>query len=181
MLCSKRARLAAIISVLVLTAFHSLDAGAMSCEFDSDCNDGLACTLDLCNGGTCEWIADSGVCQNGFYCDGFEVCDPENAEADARGCIEGTPIDCSAGLPDCVESECSEAQMGACIDTPNDSLCDDGKACNGSESCDPVEGCLDGTPACVDGWACTTDNCTELGSGNYDCSFIPDNSVCADS
>jgi len=168
-----------MISVMVLIVLHSLDASALSCEYDSDCDDGLGCTFDLCNGSVCEWIPDSGACQDAFFCNGYEVCDPENPEANANGCVEGSPVQCGAGLPDCVVSVCSEETSG-CIDTPDDSLCDDGFACNGSETCDLSAGCLEGTPVCADEWLCTTDECTELGSGAYECNFIPDHTICAD-
>ena len=41
--------------------------------------------------------------------------------------------------------------------------CDDGDVCNGDETCDPANGCGGGTPlSCDDGNACTLDSCNPL-------------------
>ncbi len=44
----------------------------------------------------------------------------------------------------------------------DDATCDDGLYCNGSETCDTVNGCQAGTaPDCDDGVSCTADSCNE--------------------
>ena len=46
--------------------------------------------------------------------------------------------------------------------TADNANCDDGQWCNGTETCDPVNGCKSGTaPNCGDGVACTDDSCDE--------------------
>jgi hypothetical protein len=46
------------------------------------------------------------------------------------------------------------------VDEGGDALCDDGNACNGSETCGGAAGCQPGAPlACDDGNPCTTDAC----------------------
>jgi hypothetical protein len=49
-----------------------------------------------------------------------------------------------------------------------DADCDDGLACNGVETCEPLCVCKAGTPLCDDGDPCTIDNCDE---GTLACSF----------
>lgn len=55
---------------------------------------------------------------------------------------------------------------GHCVETPDDSLCDDGDAC-ATETCDAVTGCVSTPRTCDDGNPCTSDSC----SG--DCVFTP--------
>ena len=46
--------------------------------------------------------------------------------------------------------------------TPDDTLCDDGNACNGEETCDLTLGCVDGAPPeTEDGDTCTVGSCDE--------------------
>ncbi len=54
---------------------------------------------------------------------------------------------------------CSET-VGGCVHTIDNSVCDDGTFCNGSELCSPTLGCRAGTPpSCDDGISCTDDAC----------------------
>jgi hypothetical protein len=57
--------------------------------------------------------------------------------------------------------------------------CDDGKYCNGTETCNSVTGkCRAGTAiVCDDGIPCTTDSCNEASDI---CDHIPNNAVCND-
>src|SRR5262249_27569113 len=58
------------------------------------------------------------------------------------------------------------------------STCDDGDACNGVETCNPVDGsCGPGTPlTCDDGDPCTDDACSSL----FGCVFTPNTAPCDD-
>ncbi len=71
------------------------------------CDDGIACTADSCDeqSDTCIVSPDHGVCDNGLFCDGEEVCDP-------------TGGGCSAGVAPCGSDPCDEI---------ND-ICDGGSA-----------------------------------------------------
>jgi hypothetical protein len=85
-------------------------------------------------------------------------------------CDDGTVCQlhrCSGGQ--CVhELKCNDHDIctndycdawGQCSHSPTAS-CDDGNACNGLETCDPMLGCRPGTPPnCDDGDACTADRC----------------------
>ncbi|MRG92500.1 putative metal-binding motif-containing protein [Polyangium spumosum] len=78
------------------------------CNDDAQCDDTIACTVDTCDLalGRCRHSPDDGACQDGFYCDGVERCEPK------LGCLPGAPVACSDGdvctIDTCVES------TGAC-------------------------------------------------------------------
>ncbi|MFN8545951.1 MAG: hypothetical protein U0807_17345 [Candidatus Binatia bacterium] len=140
------------------------------------CNDGNLCTnTDTCQDGTCQGQAV--VCADNDLCNGTEVCDPLSG-----ACVAGPPPTCDDVNP-CTDDSC-DATLG-CVHTDNTGSCDDGNpcttsdtcsggmcggtavdcnngdACDGSETCDPLSGaCLPGLPiACDDGDACTADSC----------------------
>jgi hypothetical protein len=48
------------------------------CITSDDCIDGIACTEDICEQNTCLNIPDDGLCDDGTYCNGEELCDPVN-------------------------------------------------------------------------------------------------------
>ncbi|MGB4651769.1 choice-of-anchor E domain-containing protein [Methanothrix sp.] len=137
-----------------------------------DCSDGIECTIDFCKEETdrCEHRADDSKCDDGLWCNGAETCDP------VKGCQPGTPPDCSDGI-DCTIDFCNE-ETDECEHSPDDSKCDDGLWCNGAETCDPVEGCLLGTPPdCNDNIECTIDSCNEE---TDKCEHRPDDDFCDD-
>jgi hypothetical protein len=137
-----------------------------------DCNDGIDCTIDFCNEETdkCENNPDDDFCDDGKFCNGAETCDP------VEGCMPGTPPDCSDGI-ECTIDFCNE-ETDTCEHRADDSKCDDGIFCNGAETCDPVEGCMPGTPPdCSDGIDCTIDTCNEE---TDTCEHRADDSKCDD-
>ncbi len=137
------------------------------CRADSLICDEIA---DWCRG--CESDAE---CNDGLFCTGIGICDPENLAAEAgSGCLRtGNP--CSGDTPICVEAsdhcrgcesnvECNDDILctndacegnGSCSNIPNDILCDDGKYCTGDSLCDPkdfradVDGCVHTGNPCV--------------------------------
>lgn len=103
------------------------------CSADSDCDDGLACN-------------------------GAEVCDTS-----ARRCLSSAAVACDANAQceepsgDCVCAPGSVDHGQGCVPTAceSDAACDDGNACNGTESCDLTSyTCAAGTDRVV----CTTRN-----------------------
>ncbi|MBI4718258.1 MAG: hypothetical protein HY763_10670, partial [Planctomycetes bacterium] len=50
-----------------------------------NCDDGIACTADACDeaGDACVHVPNNGLCQNGLFCDGVEVCNPAGGCQDA--------------------------------------------------------------------------------------------------
>ena len=116
--------------------------------------------------------ADAG-CDDGLFCTGQESC--------VGGfCVKGPPVLCAdSDTVACTEDVCDETARG-CVSKPNNARCDDGKFCNGFETCDPVNGCQppSGPPTCNDdGVACTIDVCSEALKG---CDHQPDNRACDD-
>lgn len=77
------------------------------------CEDGAysACQCETIPEGLCRNDAE---CSDGAFCNGIEICDPENAEANAHGCLPaaGTPF-CDDGV-DCTENGC-DSLLDRCV------------------------------------------------------------------
>jgi cysteine-rich repeat protein len=149
------------------------DCCSATCGFESlgsPCDDGDACTeSDFCDGGACE-PGPPLVCDDGAFCNGEETCDS------GSGCLSGTPPATDDGV-DCTVDSCDE-NGDVVVHTPDDSLCDDGLYCNGSETCDATDDCQPGVPpATDDGVACTIDSCDEVGDSVV---HAPDDLQCDD-
>ncbi len=137
-----------------------------------DCNDGVGCTTDTCNepSGSCSNTPNDAACDDGTFCNGAETCDVNN------DCQAGTAPTCDDGVG-CTDDSC-DGGTDSCDNVANDGNCDDGQACNGSETCHATNDCQSGTAVnCDDGVGCTTDSCNEP-SGT--CSNTPDNAACDD-
>jgi len=143
-----------------------------TCSTDADCDDGNPCTADTCDlTGACVTTPTPNVpCSDGLYCNGDEVCNSLGF------CVAATPRNCDDGIA-CTLDSCDEL-TDSCINDPRNSLCSDGQFCNGAETCDPLSGCVAGTPPnCGDGVSCTTDVCDEI---NDACVNTPSNAACND-
>jgi len=126
-----------------------------------DCNDGIDCTADSCNEATdaCNHDPNDTFCENGLYCDGAETCDA------LLGCQAGTTVDCNDGVA-CTVDSCNET-ADTCDHLPDDTSCDDGLYCNGTETCDPLLDCLPGEGPCP-GQECDEINDTCIGCSTDD-------------
>ncbi len=99
------------------------------CNDDAQCDDTIACTVDTCDTSIarCRHSPDDATCQDNFYCDGVERCEPK------LGCLPGAPIACSDGDV-CTIDTCIEA-TGACShvlrDADADGSADDHCVANG--------------------------------------------------
>jgi len=122
---------------------------------DSFCDDGVGCTVDVCDAvSDCASTADDSLCDDGQFCNGSETCD---AVSDCQAGIAPSTDDGVA----CTVDSCDEA-TDSIVNSADDSLCDDGQFCNGSETCDAASDCQAGTaPSTDDGVACTVDSCDE--------------------
>ena len=87
------------------------------------CDDGATCTVDTCDpeaaGGTgaCDFAPDETECDNDLFCDGLEVCNPDDDGADeTTGCVPGTAPDCDDEDP-CTIDSCDNV-LGECVNTP---------------------------------------------------------------
>ncbi len=142
------------------------------CINDVQCDDADACTVDKCDltvpGGEC--LHTDIECDDGAWCNGTETCDQ------VMGCLAGIPPTIDDGVV-CTADFCDEV-LQEVTHTAQDLLCDDDLYCNGTETCDPVDGCIAGTPPAVDdGQDCTTDTCDEDGDVVQN---IPDHTLCTD-
>ncbi|MHC4093515.1 MAG: hypothetical protein ACYSVY_25125, partial [Planctomycetota bacterium] len=134
-----------------------------------DCDDGNACSTDSCDPALgCGHEPIPGCCSEDANCNDQDAC---NGMETCQGntCVSGTPPDCDDGEV-CTTDGCDPAV--GCITTPvlDGTLCIDGDACNGDETCQSGV-CTPGTaPDCDDGDSCTTDTCLPV-SG---CQHTPD-------
>jgi len=124
------------------------------CTSDTDCADGIGCTTDSCDlaSGFCANTPDDALCDNSIFCDGLETCDP------ASDCQAGSAPSCDDGVG-CTVDGC-DAATDACRNAQDDSICDNGVFCDGSEICNATSDCQAGlAPSCDDGVGCTVDGC----------------------
>lgn len=132
-------------------------------QCDPLCDDGNVCTTDTCGPNGCvNMLVD---CDDGLFCTA-DSCDPDT------GCIAVSA--CPPGIEGCVfRNDSCDEDNDACVDLADDSQCDDGNVCNGTETCDVTTGgCLPGTPpACLGGDGCCPVGCTDTNDG--DCPLAP--------
>ena len=96
------------------------------------------------------------------------------AVGEPTGCTSNA--DCDDGI-DCTTDTC-DVPTGTCTNTPDDSVCDNGVFCDGTETCDPANDCQGGTPPdCDDGVSCTIDECNP---GTDACENLSDDGLCND-
>jgi cysteine-rich repeat protein len=151
--------------------YNGIPDDCEGCEGDLECQDGNACTSDVCDNGTCVNAPIS--CADGNACT-TDSCNP------AQGCIN-TPIVCNDG-DTCTTDSCSPAlgcqftpldcdddnectddfcSGGFCEHQANTNLCDDGDACTEGDFC-ANGNCVGDTVDCGDGNPCTTDSCDPI-------------------
>ncbi len=130
----------------------------VECLVAGDCDDGVTCTDDSCNGGTntCEFVANDANCDNGLYCDGDETCDV------ALDCLPGTVVDCDDTLT-CTTDTCDDGvdscdfdlDAGSCLIVGVCYLDLDPDPADECQQCDVLQDQLDWSAA-PDGTSCTT-------------------------
>lgn len=99
---------------------------ALTCATNADCNDGIACTTDICNMGVCQNTPNNAVCSDGQFCNGAEICIP------SLGCVVGTPP--------CTECQTCNEGLDQCDNLPNGTSCSGGGTCqNGVCQALPIE------------------------------------------
>jgi len=137
-----------------------------------NCNDGVDCTTDSCNESTdsCQNTPNNNACSDGVWCNGTEICHT------TLDCQSGTAPNCTDGIG-CTTDSCNEA-TDSCDHVTNDSACDDGLWCTGTETCHATLDCQAGTaPNCNDGVGCTTDSCNE---STDSCDHVTNDAACDD-
>ncbi len=147
-----------------------------NCESDRDCDD----NTDFCDGfyrcldHSCRFDVPVAACPEDNPC-GTWTCNETTDE-----CVVSDNPCAGLGEP-CVPQRCIvQGDTHACVADPleDGDLCDDGIGCNGAgDTC--LEGrCVPGPLdrfACYDGDPCTTDTCTESGTGAPECANTPIN------
>jgi hypothetical protein len=152
----------------------------LECVTDTDCDDGLFCTVNSCDTETNTCVAVSAcppgingcidvnaICDeendtcrdvpNDEACDDNSLCTEDICNAETGEC-ENPPVECGDGI-DCTDDLCDE-ETGECISVPNDANCeDDGLFCTGPEICHPVNDCMSAGDPC-DGQSCNEENDT---------------------
>ena len=158
---------------------------APPCAVDADCDDGLACTEETCDGGACAWGVSALCCISDADCNDaddctIDICDPVGGcghVAVANPLCCNSTADCDDGnactVDSCTVSECKHTVSPdkACCAKKAD--CDDGDTCT-VDSCDAyqcfhVNTCCLSDAECDDGdTVCTNDACV-----NGACVFAP--------
>ncbi len=108
--------------------------GGVPCQNADQCDDGVDCTRDSCGpDGYCANLAESAGCSDGVFCNGNEICDPE------QGCVAGIAFTCDDGNV-CTVDSCREEAKG-CLHLPRD-FDGDGEVdwhCAGGTDCDDLD------------------------------------------
>ncbi len=169
-----------------MDAGDAADTGPAGCTADGECDDGLDCTADSCDAGTCVNTGDDsactagtgGLCIEGFGCQ-YDGCSPstcvagacEVARCDGDTCVIDSA--CTASEMCCGGScvalgcedgdVCTDDSCGAagCLNTPNSEVCDDGTFCNGPDTCGGGTCSVHAGDPCSGGSSCNepTDTC----------------------
>jgi len=85
----------------------------LDCFVDGDCDDGFACTSEICIANVCQYTPDTGLCDDGLFCNGPEVC------VVGEGCVpQGNPCPdpdtCQEGTDNCGGCDVSSAAGEGC-------------------------------------------------------------------
>ena len=95
-----------------------------------------------------------------------KVCSEDNDSC--INCLQD--IDCDDVI-ECTVDTCN-GNTGSCVNSPDDTLCNNGLYCDGVETCDSTNGCQSGNQvSCDDQDDCTIDTCNE---DTDTCDNVPD-------
>jgi hypothetical protein len=124
--------------------------GGAGCMVATQCDDGDACTTDLCADGACVNLLDKDDDQDGFApleCGGLDCNDKNPSVSPIAGelCGDGSDNDCN-GVADCLDPACEGVPGCACV--PSVESCQNGV----DDDCDGLVDCFD--PQCVNTPAC---------------------------
>jgi hypothetical protein len=141
------------------------------CTADTDCNDGVVCTDEMCVDGWCAHPNNTQACDDGNACTANDIC--------ANGiCLGDPPPACDDGDA-CTANNCNPA-TGACENPA--AICNDGNSCT-DDSCNSATGCVftanDGN-TCSDNSVCTPSDLCQNGLcvGQNPTTCTPDANTC---
>jgi hypothetical protein len=125
-------------------------SGACQPGTPPDCNDGNACTQDVCNNVTgCQHGSIAGCCSADADCADTDLCTTNERCLVSHTCAS-TPRSCVDGNA-CTSDACNPAT--GCVFTPMPGTCDDGQPCTAGDTCNA--GACTGAPIqCMDGDYC---------------------------
>ncbi len=103
-----------------------------SCVLPNTCDGAGNCVAPQC--------ITNADCNDGAYCNGIESCV-------SGSCVAGTAVNCNDGVS-CTIDSCNEAS-DSCSNTADNSLCNNGLYCDGTETCNAVLGCQSGALPCT--------------------------------
>ncbi len=148
----------------------AIDDFAMTlyCGADRDCDDGVACTADICLAGVCQHAPEDTVCDDQVACT-WEACDPSAAGADpSTGCTSAPnhalcADDAFCTIDACAPSDPEADPLTGCLVTMSTGSCDDGSVCTLNDVCEAGT-CQPGKRQryCGDGNECTDDLCDPI-------------------
>ena len=138
------------------------------CTASAQCDDGVACTTDLCVvGGACQHVTDASGCASGMTCDAVRGCVAPGSTACARA------ADCDDGVA-CTRDACLVDR--SCSHVAQDDQCPTGQRCDLRRGCSAGSSAGCATAAdCDDRFACTDDVCGVDGA----CTHVAQNARCA--
>ncbi len=140
------------------TPVDQCQAGACTGAGAPSCDDQNPCTDDACVAGSgCENQPNTAPCEDGAFCTTADAC--------VASSCKGTPKSCEGAT--CLVGSCDEATDACTLaPVPDNTTCDDGVACTGSDVCAggvcggaPLVGCCSSDAECEDGNPCTSNGC----------------------
>lgn len=152
---------------------YNFECVEYECSSSDHCDDGDACTQDLCTAGQCVHEPQACECQTNYECNDFNPCtddiclmgscqNPANPGAVGNACAAMAvcqdngvcaPVECIADS-DCVEND--DCLSNACVENQ----------CVYTDICGDPE--CDTDSECDDGDECTTDTCSDDGTCSYE-------------
>ena len=79
--------------------------GAPECDVNNNlCDDGIGCTDNICDAGTCVYPPNDSICDDGAFCNGDEFCDAVNdCSSTGNPCVP--PDVCNEGSDECLSGD----------------------------------------------------------------------------
>lgn len=137
------------------------------CQLDTDCNDGSACTRNVCNlaTGQCEFPVIAGCCTGDAQCTDTNICTHDTCDLTTNTCVNQPVADCCTSDAECATANpCSvdscDLAGRMCVHTAIDGCCrgdgdcDDSNPCS-RDACDPQTNTCTHTPVAD---CCRTDD-----------------------
>ena len=90
-----------ILCMFVFVIGLMASSAVAQCISNDDCDDGVYCTDNTCDGGNCVFLPNDSICDDGVECNGVELCDPAD--------------DCQPGDPQCEEGQICDIETDTCV------------------------------------------------------------------